>query len=78
MYEGLTMNFLKKITSSVAKTPAKTQVAPEILVMQKGVQSALKQSLDDVSKGLPEIAKNQANAMQGLEQLAQNIKATIK
>lgn len=72
------MNFLKKITSSVAKTPAKTQVAPEILVMQKGVQSALKQSLDDVSKGLPEIAKNQANAMQGLEQLAQNIKATIK
>ena len=72
------MSFLKKITSAVAKTPAKTQVAPEILAMQKGVQNALKQSIDNVSKGLPEIAQNQASAMQGLQQLAQNIKATIK
>ena len=72
------MSFLKKVTATVAKTSAKTQVAPEILAMQKGVQSALKQSIDDVSKGLPEIAQNQASAMQGLQQLAQNIKATIK
>ncbi len=72
------MSIFSKIAKTTVKQPTKAQVAPEILALQKSVQNALKQNLDDVSAGLAEIPKNQASAMQGLEQLAQNIKATIK
>ncbi len=72
------MSIFSKIAKTAVKQQPKAQVAPEILALQKSVQGALKQNLDNVSVGLSDIAKNQASAMQGLEQLAKNIQATIK
>lgn len=71
------MNFLGKITSKVVKQPAKPQLAPELLALQKASQNAFKQNLDNVAKGLPEVVKGQQDAMKGLSALSEQIKATL-
>ena len=71
------MNFLGKITSKVVKQPAKSQLAPELLALKKETQNALKQNLDNVAKGLPEVVKGQQDAMKGLSALSEQIKATL-
>ena len=71
------MSFLGKITSKVVKQPAKPQLAPELLALQKASQNAFKQSLDDMTKGVPEAIKGHQDALKGLSALSEQIKATL-
>ena len=71
------MGFLGKITSKVVKQPAKPQLAPELLALQKASQNAFKQNLDNIAKGVPEAVKGQQDAMKGLAALSDQIKATL-
>lgn len=72
------MSFLGKITSKVVKQPAKSQLAPELLALQKASQNAFKQNLDNVTKGVPDMVKGHQDALKGLSALSDQIKATIK
>ena len=71
------MSILGKITSKVVKQPAKAQLAPELLALQKASQNAFKQNLDDVAKGVPETIKGHQDALRGLSALSEQIKATL-
>ncbi len=71
------MGFLKKVTSSIAKQPAKTQLPADALALQQKTKAFLKENLDNVASGVPDVVKSQQEAMKGLAALSDQIKATL-
>ncbi len=71
------MGFLKKVTSSIVKQPAKVQLPADAIALQQLSKTAFKNSVDDVAKGVADVVKNQQEAMKGLAALSDQIKATL-
>ena len=71
------MGFLKKVTSSIVKQPAKTQLTTDALTLQQKTKVFLKENLDNVASGVPDVVKSQQEAMKGLAALSDQIKATL-
>ena len=53
------MGFLKKVTSSIVKQPAKVELPADALALQQKTKAFLKENLDNVANGVPDVVKAQ-------------------